>query len=119
VNAGPLEICRLFLGEEKRKEWPEHHVLELDAAMKEFFKLCGFALVPAISLRNATQRNATQRTNMSRPQQALNGSLITDDQLPFQEKLKEGYADVRTQMSQYVDLKPPQSLDSSRDGHAM
>jgi hypothetical protein len=56
---------------------------------------------------------------MSRPQQALNGSLITDDQLPFQEKLKEGYADVRTQMSQYVDLKPPQSLDSSRDGHAM
>jgi hypothetical protein len=56
---------------------------------------------------------------MSRPQQALNGSLITDDQLPFQEKLKEGYADVRTQMSQYVDLKPPQSLDASREGHAM
>jgi hypothetical protein len=45
VNAGPLEICRLFLSEEKRKEYPEQHVIELDAAMKEFFKLCGFALV--------------------------------------------------------------------------
>ena len=114
MNAGPLEICRLFLGEEKRKEWPEHHVLELDAAMKEFFKLCGFALVRAI--QPVQQRSAL---TMSRPQQALNGSLITDDQLPFQEKLKEGYADVRTQMSQYVDLKPPQSLDASREGHAM
>lgn len=61
VNAGPLEICRLFLGEEKRKEWPEHHVLELDAAMKEFFKLCGFALVRAIQpvRRSTAQHSAT------------------------------------------------------------
>jgi hypothetical protein len=94
VNAGPLEICRLFLSEDKRKELPEQHVQELDAAMKEFFKLCGFAL-------------------------ALNGSLITDDQLPFQEKLKEGYRDLRTQMSQYVDLKPPRQLDASREASAV
>lgn len=55
------------------------------------------------------------------PVQALNGSLITDDQLPFQDKLKEGYADLRLQMSQYVDLRAVGglNLDPSRESVAL
>jgi len=45
VNAGPVEICRVFLAQDKRKEWPEEQVKELELEMKKFFKLCGFALV--------------------------------------------------------------------------
>ncbi|KAL6067850.1 Dedicator of cytokinesis protein 6 [Balamuthia mandrillaris] len=78
VNAGPLAICEIFLGNASR--YPEEKVAKLRRVMRKFVKTCGQAL-------------------------ALNNSLITADQIPFQEKLQEGYEDAKRKISAFgVDL---------------
>lgn len=63
VNAGPLEICRIFLG--NPSEYPPEHVERLREKMREFIHLCYRGVV-------------------------LNSKLIGPDQKELQEHLEEG-----------------------------
>jgi len=74
VNAGPLEICRIFLG--NSQEYPPEQVAQLRETMKQFVTYCHAAL-------------------------GVNKKLIGPDQKELQEKLEEGYQDLKTKLSQY------------------
>jgi len=77
VNAGPLEICRIFLGDNTSK-YPAEHVATLRLLMRQFLDASGAAL-------------------------ATNNRLIKAEQLPFQEKLQEGYADAQQKIGAYLE----------------
>jgi len=76
VNSGPLEICRIFLGEERDQYDPEL-IAKLEAEFREFVKDCGEAI-------------------------SLNNKLIDADQLAFHEKLVEGYEDAKVKIGAYL-----------------
>jgi len=44
VNEGPLKICETYLKKGEREKHPETKISELEEAMKEFIKLCGFGV---------------------------------------------------------------------------
>jgi len=74
VNAGPLEICRIFLG--NPKEFPAAHVERLRQKMREFVLFCHAGVL-------------------------LNKRLINNDQIELQKKLEEGYNDLLKKVEQY------------------
>jgi len=79
VNAGPLEICRVFLSPENALKYPQPLVQKLQGIMREFITACDQAL-------------------------ALNNNLIGAEQLAFQESLTQGFAELQQKIGQYMDL---------------
>jgi hypothetical protein len=78
VNVGPLEICRVFLGEHKSK-YDKEHVDRAIIAMNEFVKALGRAL-------------------------EVNQALIKPDQLAFQKELEKGYSYFKQELATYMTL---------------
>ncbi|KXS21645.1 Dock7 protein [Gonapodya prolifera JEL478] len=70
VNAGPLEIARVFLSEESIGNFLDTQVQELKRAFQEFVNLCQRSL-------------------------ELNKELIASDQVEYHEDLMEGYRELR------------------------
>lgn len=77
VNAGPLEICRVFLGADVAT-FPPEHIAALREAMKLFVSTSHEALL-------------------------LNGRVIGPDQVDFQRALESGYEKSRRMIYEYVD----------------
>ncbi|KNC46189.1 Dock9 protein, partial [Thecamonas trahens ATCC 50062] len=76
VNAGPMEIARVFLGDDAGK-FPDEHVTALRAAFAAFITACGEAI-------------------------ALNRELIKDDQYAYHQDLEQGYKETRESLAQYI-----------------
>ena len=58
VNEGPFKICETFLSEKERGKHPPEQIEELELAMHEFIKVCGFAVKltnQVIELRQLTE----------------------------------------------------------------
>jgi len=75
VNAGPLAIAKIFLG--NSAAYPAQHVARLQEVIISFVKLCQFALV-------------------------LNKTLIQPDQEEFQVQLEAGYENLKKELQVYM-----------------
>ena len=75
VNEGPLEICRVFLGEPELP--PSSHLRRLDAALREFLELCKKAL-----LRNE--------------------QYMAPEQQAFQTELEQGFQTTSREVRKYL-----------------
>jgi len=78
VNSGPLEICRIFLGDNMTK-YNKQHVEALINTMNEFVAVLGRAL-------------------------EKNQELITSDQLVVQKSLQEGYRTLKLEVAKYMEI---------------
>jgi len=87
VNAGPIHICEVFLG--NADNHPKNFVEKLQEAIHKFVVLCGRAV-------------------------ELNGSLIKDDQIEFQMKLEQGYHEIKRHiLAKWGDHPSMQKVTSS------
>eukprot|EP01113_Clastostelium_recurvatum_P012359 TRINITY_DN1641_c0_g1_i2.p1 TRINITY_DN1641_c0_g1~~TRINITY_DN1641_c0_g1_i2.p1 ORF type:complete len:1978 (-),score=555.53 TRINITY_DN1641_c0_g1_i2:59-5992(-) len=81
VNAGPLEICRVFLDPAVKSKYPAEQIARLTKAMQDFTAVLGQAV-------------------------QLNSQLIEDkdNQYELHEQLLKGLADFQKKMAEYVPL---------------
>ncbi|KAF2071889.1 hypothetical protein CYY_006791 [Polysphondylium violaceum] len=77
VNAGALEVCRGFLANSNRSNWPSHHIEKLSQACTKFLKLCEVAL-------------------------SINKVRITMNQYSFHQELELGYKRLYATMNRYI-----------------
>eukprot|EP01117_Protostelium_nocturnum_P018478 TRINITY_DN7737_c0_g1_i3.p1 TRINITY_DN7737_c0_g1~~TRINITY_DN7737_c0_g1_i3.p1 ORF type:complete len:1870 (-),score=707.33 TRINITY_DN7737_c0_g1_i3:192-5801(-) len=89
VNAGPMEICRIFLGHNMTK-YARSHVRKLVSAMAVFVETLGQAL-------------------------KVNSTAIKPDQLPVQEEMEGAFQNMKEEFRLYMNLDNPEedSSDSS------
>ncbi|KAL6064625.1 Dedicator of cytokinesis protein 9 [Balamuthia mandrillaris] len=76
VHAGPLEICKAFLGSNASQYEPEK-IAQLRLSLQRFLRACERAL-------------------------ELNKAIITTDQVTFQEELQKGYESLRDEMMPFL-----------------
>jgi len=84
VNAGPLEICKVFLG--NSSAYPPEKVALLKDQMGVFVNLCSKAV-------------------------QVNKSVIANDQIALQTELERGLGELRARVESYVGAIPPLSGD--------
>eukprot|EP01114_Cavostelium_apophysatum_P015137 TRINITY_DN4064_c0_g1_i2.p1 TRINITY_DN4064_c0_g1~~TRINITY_DN4064_c0_g1_i2.p1 ORF type:complete len:1824 (-),score=558.97 TRINITY_DN4064_c0_g1_i2:115-5586(-) len=91
VNAGPLEVCRVFLGDNMTR-YDKKHVEQLTTAMTNFVKALGQAL-------------------------EVNQGLIKSDQVILQRELESALRNLKAEVTKYMilDLDTPEE-ESEREG---
>jgi len=89
VNVGPLEICRVFLGDNMTK-YEKKHVEILSIAMNQFVKVLGQAL-------------------------EVNQSIIKSDQLVLQRELDSSLNYLKSEISKYMILDLDQNEEKERE----
>jgi predicted house-cleaning noncanonical NTP pyrophosphatase (MazG superfamily) len=99
VNAGPIAICKTFLG--NPSQYPPELIAKLQKSMKHFVEVCA----------RAVEENKT---------------LIKEDMLEFQYQLLQAYQKLNEQVTHYTggkkeedklaDLLPPLRRETSEDG---
>ncbi|XP_041419796.1 dedicator of cytokinesis 10 S homeolog isoform X9 [Xenopus laevis] len=77
VNAGPMAYAREFLTESNSRNYPESQVRHLKEIFRQFADTCGLAL-------------------------EVNGRLIKEDQLEYQEEMKSHYREILTELSEVM-----------------
>ncbi|XP_075426230.1 dedicator of cytokinesis protein 10 isoform X4 [Ascaphus truei] len=80
VNAGPMAYARAFLTETNANNYPESQVKHLKEIFRQFADTCGLAL-------------------------EVNGRLIKEDQLEYQEEMKSHYRDILIELSEVMNEK--------------
>lgn len=84
MNAGPIEIARLFLGENSVK-YDSKHVEILAVNILEFVNVCDFAL-------------------------KLNKQLIGPELLDFQNACEDGYVKLKAEIERFLTATPSLSI---------
>jgi len=92
VNAGPIRICEVFLGD--REHYPPEMISQLIEVVAKFVGVCGRAVF-------------------------VNGKIIKKDQEEFQFKLEQGYHDLKRQIESKFGVRvesqgPPSRVGSMR-----
>lgn len=89
VNAGPLEVCRVFLGDNMTK-YNREHAEKLQEAMNDFIRTLASALT-------------------------VHQGLIKADQLILQKELEGGLKGLQTEAQKYMTLQTEEDDDSIVD----
>jgi len=78
VNAGPQEICRVFLAEEGASSFPAEHIARLRAVLRQFINTCSDAL-------------------------QVNGQFVeSEQQRSFHEEMVQGCTELRARIELYL-----------------
>ncbi|RKP18299.1 hypothetical protein ROZALSC1DRAFT_23365, partial [Rozella allomycis CSF55] len=80
VNAGPLEIAKVFLDHTQRDFYPTEKITELQSLFEKFTQVCERAI-------------------------KLNRMMIKHDQLEYQADLEKGYNELSETLAQYIKSK--------------
>ncbi|XP_043926200.1 dedicator of cytokinesis protein 10 isoform X3 [Protopterus annectens] len=91
VNAGPMAYARAFIEEKNAKKYPDNQVKLVKEIFRQFAQVCGQAL-------------------------ELNGRLIKQDQLEYQEEMKSHYRDMLSELSAIMNEQITYREDFLRQG---